>query len=212
MKLLGGLLWISTAMGQAQAPIGLVHGQLLERETAGMTGELSVRSTGNQVFRFVYDGKTYFEREKERISATGLRTGDQLEIVADQSPESSLRYARTVHVMEPQRPLRAAATSLGRFRAYRSPLEHIAPSGDLTFSGVVRRLNDAHLVLRMREGGEKILLLREDTRYVQEGSEVEWSTLHPNTRVFIRAGRNLDNELEAYQVVWGEILEPGISH
>ena len=32
--------------------------------------------------------------------------------------------------------------------------------------------------------------------------------LKPNTRVFVRAGRNLDDDLEVYQVIWGEILEP----
>ena len=34
------------------------------------------------------------------------------------------------------------------------------------------------------------------------------ASLHPNMRVFIRAGKNLDDEIEAYQVVWGEILTP----
>jgi hypothetical protein len=29
-----------------------------------------------------------------------------------------------------------------------------------------------------------------------------------NTRVFVRAGKSFDNEVEAYQVVWGEILQP----
>ena len=212
MRLLGGLLWISAAVAQTQAPAGLVHGILLERDSTGPAGELSIRTATNQVFRFVYDGKTYFEREKERITIGGLRVGDLLEIVADQSPESSLRYARTIHVMEPERPARATAASLGRFRAYRNPLEHIFPRGDLTFAGVVRRLTDERMILRTRVDGEKVILLREDTRYLEDGSQVEWSTLKPNTRVFIRAGRNLDNDLEAFQVVWGEILEPNSTH
>jgi hypothetical protein len=199
-------------LAQAPAPIGLVRGLLLERDSTGNAGELSIRTSNNQVFRFAYDAKTYFEREKERIAVGGLRPGDLLEIVADLSPESSLRYARTVHVMEPERPARARPASLGRFRAYRSPLEHIIPRGDLTFTGVVRRLTDDRMVLRTRLDGEKVILLREDTRYLADGSQVEWSTLQPNTRVFVRAGRSLDNDLEAYQVVWGEILEPNFTH
>ncbi len=212
MRLLWGLLGISAALAQTQAPIGLVHGQLLERDSAGASGELSVRTASNQVFRFVYDAKTYFERENERVPAAALRRGDQLEIVADQLPESALRYARTVHVQDADYRTRAAPVSLGRFRAYRSPLEHLYPRGDLTFAGVVRRLNDERLVLRTRTGGDQIILLRDDTRYLDSGSEVEWSTLKPNTRVFVRAGKNLDNDIEAYQVVWGEILEPDSTH
>ena len=29
-----------------------------------------------------------------------------------------------------------------------------------------------------------------------------------NARVFVRAGRNLDDRIEAYQVMWGDILVP----
>jgi hypothetical protein len=29
-----------------------------------------------------------------------------------------------------------------------------------------------------------------------------------NERVFVRGGRNLEDEIEAYQVVWGGILRP----
>jgi hypothetical protein len=32
-----------------------------------------------------------------------------------------------------------------------------------------------------------------------------------NARVFVRAGRNLDDNIEAYQVMWGDILRPGRS-
>jgi hypothetical protein len=37
---------------------------------------------------------------------------------------------------------------------------------------------------------------------------VEPADLKPNMRVFVRAGRNLYNEVEAYQVIWGTILMP----
>lgn len=210
VKLLVGLLWISAALAQTQAPIGLVRGQLLECDTAMAAGQFSIRDASNQVFRFAYDGKTYFEREKERSNAAGLRKGDLLEIVSDVSPESILRYARTVHVMEPERAPRPSTS--GRFRSYRSPIEPWLPMGNLTFSGIVRRLNDQRLVLRTRVGGEKIIRLRSDTRYLKDGSQVEFSTLQPNTRVFIRAGQNLDDDVEAYQVVWGQILDPNPSN
>ena len=30
----------------------------------------------------------------------------------------------------------------------------------------------------------------------------------PTTRVFVRAGKNLDDQVEAYQIIWGDIMEP----
>jgi hypothetical protein len=40
---------------------------------------------------------------------------------------------------------------------------------------------------------------------------VEAADLKPNTRVFIRAGKNFEDQVEAYQVIWGEILHPAQS-
>lgn len=62
------------------------------------------------------------------------------------------------------------------------------------------------MTLRTRADGEKVILLRSDTRYIQGGSEVEASELKVNTRVYIRAGHTLERQVEAYQVMWGEIL------
>jgi hypothetical protein len=64
------------------------------------------------------------------------------------------------------------------------------------------------LVLRTREDAEKIILLREDTRYLDSGVPVDYTKLSVNTRVFIRGGKNFENDLEAYQVIWGEIPGP----
>jgi hypothetical protein len=193
-------------MAQTQAPIGLLHGSLIECQASGASGELIIRTADNQVFRFAYDDKTYFEREREHSAPGRLERGDWLEIVADKSPGGALRYARTVHVIERQAPARLRPVA--RARAYRNPLDPLFPRGDLTFSGVVERLNGERLVLHTRADGEKTILLRQDTSFVAEGNPVDGSALEPNTRVFVRAGKNVDNQIEAYQVVWGEILEP----
>ena len=63
-------------------------------------------------------------------------------------------------------------------------------------------------VAAKHDDGEKTILLRQDTRYVSEGHLVEAAELSPETRVFVRAGKNSNGQIEAYQVVWGEILEP----
>jgi hypothetical protein len=203
---LGLLLVAIPLLAQQSAPIGLVHGSLLECDP-GSHGELTMRTADNQVFRFLFDSNTYFEREQQPASAARLEKGDWLEIVSDKSPKGPLRYARTVQVIERPAPghVRRRAALL---RAYRSAAEEIFPRGDLTFSGVVERLNAERMVLHTRGNGREWILLRPDTRYLENGQQVEASALEPNMRVFVRAGKNLDNQVEAYQVVWGQILEP----
>jgi hypothetical protein len=201
------LLAASAILAQAP-PLAIVRGNLLEWESRNGAGELSIRTAANQVFRFAFDAKTYFERESESTSISKLQKGDFVEIVSDKAPEISLRYARTIHVVDRQPPRRRAPESLGRYRAYRSIFDRITPLGDLTFSGIVARLDDGRMVLRTRTGGDKTIVLREDTRYLAGGLQVEPADLKPNMRVFVRGSKNIDDEVEAYQVVWGEILEP----
>jgi hypothetical protein len=189
---------------QAPAP-GLVRGTLIECEVEASGGEISVRTATHEVFRFTFDSRTYFEREKERTDPARLRSGEQVEVVADTSPGIRLRYARTVHVLDPPAPARPPAN---RARLIPNPIEQLAPRGTLTFSGIVFRINGERLVLRRREGGEQVFRLRADTRYLDSGGPVENSNLKANTRVYIRAGKDLYGEIEAYQIVWGEILQP----
>jgi len=80
-------------------------------------------------------------------------------------------------------------------------------TGNLTFAGVVSRLNSQRLILHTR-AGEETILIRQDTLYVDNGGTVNAADLQPNMRVFVRAGKNLYEQVEAYQVIWGSILEP----
>jgi hypothetical protein len=193
-------------IAQRPAPIGLVHGSLLACERNGGSGELTVRTENNQVFHFTFDDKSYFEREQELSTPGMLEKGDWLEIVVDRSSRSLLGYARTVHVME--RKTLAHSRLMSRTETYHSPLDSLFPRGDLTFSGVVEQLSAERLILRTRTQGEKTILLRQDTSYVADGDTVDSSALQPSLRVFVRAGTNLENQIEAYQVIWGEILKP----
>jgi hypothetical protein len=78
------------------------------------------------------------------------------------------------------------------------------PRGDRTVSGVIIGNNGRSIRIRTREG-EQTLLLRKDTRYLGDGAPQDAAALTVNTRVFVRAGRNLEGGIEAYQVAWGEI-------
>lgn len=184
----------------------LVRGVLLERDTQTPSGEFSVRAPDNQVYRYQFDRKTYVERDDQMIEVKRLEPGEKVEVVSDTVPGLILRYARTIHVLPEPAPARPS--SANRLRVYRPSVERNLPTGNLTYSGVVFRLSGERLVLHTREGGEQSLLLRKDTRYLENGEIVDAATLKPNTRVFVRAGKDLYDQVEAYQVIWGKILDP----
>ncbi len=204
---LAAALFTAACAASAAAPPGIVRGDLLECEVGQGSGELSIRTASHQVFRFTFDPKTYFERDKERIAAGQLRPGDLVEVVSDTLPGSLLGYARTVHVLD-RRPAARRPAARRRLPVWRSTLDSILPRGNLTFAGIVSRLDDGSMVLRTRRDGEQVILLREDTRFVDNGVEVAATELVLNLRVFVRASKNFENDLEAHQVVWGEILAP----
>jgi hypothetical protein len=201
---LGAILIVPVLAAQAPDP-GLVRGTLLECESTAGSGELSLRASTHEVFRFRFDSKTYFERDQGRIQAAGLETGELVEVVADRG--AGLRYARTVHVIDPPRPARPPLSS-GRLRLPRPVFESLAPRGTLTYAGVVHRVNTERLVLRTRDGADQTILLRQDTRFVEDGDVGDLRNLKPNMRVFIRAGKDLYGDVEAFQIVSGRILQP----
>lgn len=207
MRYLYGLMF-AWAAGAQQAPIGIVRGELVLWQAAAGAGRLDVRTREGRLYQCSFDRKTYFERDNEMVAPAAMTKGDRLEIVSDRNPGSDVCYARTVHIMDA-----AAVTRLGpggrpRLRSEPSPTEAFAPRGDLTFAGVVVRVERDVLTLKTRSDGDKTILLREDTRYIGDGQRVDQSGLKRNTRIFVRAGRNLDNDIEAYQVVWGAIVQP----
>ena len=189
----------------AQTP-PLVRGVVVTCEAHNGAGELVVRTRTDQVFRYQFDRKTYAERDDRMIEAGRLLPGEPVEVVSDQVPGMTLRYARTIHVIPPAPPPRPLTA--GRYRPYHSAEERALPLGNLTFSGVVYRLESGSFVLHTREDGDQTIRLRKDTRYLENGEIVDAATLRPNTRVFVRAGKDAYDKIEAYQVVWGKILEP----
>lgn len=186
------------------APPAFLRGDFVEMKGSDKKGEFGVRTAENHVYRCQFDDRTWFESNKLRINASALQAGDHLEVVSDRSKLSPGDcYARTVHVVEIVTPVRS------RLRPYQSVTEHIAPRGDLTYAGLVITINSSRMELRLRSQAEPMaLLLRPDTRYVQDGIQIKFGQLKPNMRVYVRAGRNLEEQVEAYQVSWGEILTP----
>jgi hypothetical protein len=210
MRAIGVVLlvaWMGGAQGHPVSPedAALVSGVLLECD-ARAAGEFSIRAADNRVLRYQFDHKTYVEREDHLIEPARLVAGEKVEVLSDSVPGYPLRYARTIHVIQPLPPPRPQ--SLGRLRAYDPKAEPAIRTGNITYSGVVFRLNNQRVILHTREVGDLSILLRKDTRYLADGQLVDADSLKPNMRVFVRAGKDLYNEVEAYQVIWGTILSP----
>jgi hypothetical protein len=202
-----GLCAAQTPPAAERAP-ALVRGVLLERDPQTAEGEFSVRRDDNRVFRYRFDRNTYVEREHDLIEVGRLHPGEKVEVVSDAIPGFVLRYARTVHVLEDPAPQpRLTEAGQGRYRAYRSVEDRVIPIGNLTYSGVVFRITPERLVIHTRDG-EQALAIGKDTRYVEDGELVPAGSLKLNTRVFVRAGKDLYDQVEAYQVMWGSILAP----
>jgi hypothetical protein len=195
---------VATAQTRNASP--LIRGVLIERDTHAGAGQFSVRAADDRVFRYRFDAKTYVERENRLIDVAQLAPGDKVEVLSDEGPASALRYARTIHVIQP--PAATRPLTRGRLRAYRGAVDHYEPLATLSFSGVIARLESDRLVLHTKSAGDQTIMLRPDTRFLENGEIVEGAALQPNMRVFVRGGRSLYGELEAYQVIWGEILAP----
>lgn len=190
------LLWLLPALLSAEeVPVGVVSGYISDVQPSSFL----LRTVANKEFRCGYDQRTWFEQSRIRVSPSAFQASDLVEIVADRRLiEGTPCYARTVRLAElaPKEPRRTRTP-------YRTVTEHIIPRGEFQWAGTVSELNEEKLVLRTRREGRKTLLLRPDTRFLEDGVVSERARLQPNTQISIYAGRSLSGELEVYQVIWG---------
>ena len=180
------LLLAASLHAQQAMPVGILHGSVVTWQD----GSLSVRLADGAVYDCSYDKHTLFQRNQWPIQASELAGGEPVEVVSDRWPATRACYLRMVSVVyaSPKSPRR------------RLPVADVwVPRGYLTYSGLVVKNEDSNITLKTRSG-PRTLRLRPDTRY----SEASQPLL--NKHVFVRAGRSLEGVLEAYQVMWGEIL------
>ncbi len=207
MRALAGLIVAAGLAGQALPPAGSVRGALLEWDDAG-AGVLMLRARDNRVYAFRFDAGTAVERDGLRAGISAMRKGDIVEVSPEGREREGIPRVASIRVLSSR-----ALPPPARFPRYRprrpaSALDELFPRGNLAFAGLVESVTPEGLVLRTRNHGETQILLRPDTRYVRDGVQVEGSQLGINVRVYVRAGRNLDDDIEAYSVMWGEILKP----
>src|SRR5579864_3250681 len=201
------LLMTGVAWTQENAPAGFLKGDLLSWAGTPRSGQFIFQSAGNRIYSCSYDEKTYIERQSRLITIAGTEKGDRLEVVSDYKRDSVVCYARLVHVLDTQGNYVMPGVR-PRTKAAGRAVEPFGPRGNMTLSGLVMGVKSNDLTLKSRSGEYETIQLRPDTRYSTEGQTAEASSLRVNTLVFVRCGRNLDNQVEAYQVVWGEILRP----
>ncbi len=175
-------------------PRGLFRGTLERIDGNALQGRLIARSADGTESSCAYDFKTYMEADREKTSATRLRVGDPIVVVADYRVGTRTCYARTLHVVPPPSPPSRRAVPV----VHRAPV--IRLHGDREVSGRVTELDPAGVTVRTKDDGDVRLALRPDTAYLGDGA------LSVNLYVSIRAGRNLQGILEAYQVSWAELL------
>ena len=169
MRMIGVLLLFPEWAGAAN-PAELTAGA---RHRAGVRcashrREVSIRAADNEVLRYQFDSQDLRRarrpadrgiaprtRRKSR-SALGPPAGIPAALCANDSRDSACAAA-------------AAARRQGRYRAYNPATEPVLPSGNVTYSGVVSRLNGERVVLHTREAGDLSILLRKDTRFLEDG-------------------------------------------
>jgi hypothetical protein len=198
-----GLLWIlftgaASARLAAQMPLGIIEGHLVDRNLTHVALDLE----GARRVSCAVDGRTFVDRERQRLSLNDLKIGDFLEIVTERHGLAKGCFARMIHIANHQRRF-AGRHGVGEVAR---ATETISPRGNVEVTGVVRDLQPGSLEVKTRQDGAIRLRLRRDTAFVRDGVGVDRSALGSSQRVSIRAGYALDGELEAYQVVWGSIL------
>jgi hypothetical protein len=201
------ILWAATATAQENAPPGFLRGDLQGWIGTSRSGQFTFRAAADRLYSCSFDEKTYFERDQQRITLAVAGKGDHLELLSDRRLGSTSCYARIVHILDPPPSYMVPGVRPHPEAAPRRTASFL-PHGNLSLSGVVARLTADSLILRTRSGNLQVILLRPDTRYMTEGQTAGPASLPANTIVYIRGGRDLNDQIEAYQVIWGEILQP----
>ncbi|MEZ5356039.1 MAG: hypothetical protein R2762_25675 [Bryobacteraceae bacterium] len=183
-----------------------VKGELVQWKIQGLAGVLALRTEEPGLLRCRVLAGSRLMRAGIRIHPHGVRLGDTVEVLGYFSGASCTVVELHIRPFQGERKM-----VNGKFRSPlypRSYLDALWARGLLTFSGTVGRMNDGRMVIRTRRRGERSFALRDDTVFQNEGRQVERDTLESFTRVFVRASRTADGDLEAYQVMWGQILRP----
>jgi hypothetical protein len=186
-------------LSQQVLPVGVTRGNLVAWQGSPSAGSVTVRRPDGEVYGCLFDAHTLFQRDQWPIHVDALQSGETVEVVSDRKLGSTDCYARMLSVVY--------AAALPVRRGAPRPVALLpALRGYLTFSGLVLRATASAMTIRARDG-DRTVLLRRDTRYSEDGLRLEDPGTLVNRHVFVRGGRTVSGEPEAYQVMWGHIFE-----
>lgn len=149
--------------------------------------------------------RTYFEREHKRTSIRTLEDGQPLEVLSEPGPGTRQCTALIVRI------LTETTLQSARYQSRASSriaTETFAPRGNLIFTGVIVQSDDKSFIVRTREGSRHLIQIRKDTSFLAAGDPSTLVQMPFNKPVQVRAGKTFDNDIEAFSVVWGQILQP----
>jgi hypothetical protein len=161
----------------SDAPVAVISGEVVALSRFETSGRLEVRTSVGNRLYCDFDRQTDFERERLRVSPRSIAPGDHVEMFVDRAP--GVCRARTVEL-----------SSLPR-----------GPEALFQFGGLVMRVENSIMTVQTRAGDVRAILVP-GTQFIG----LQPQDL-PNRHVFVRAGRNENGDLEAYQIVWGEIVQ-----
>ncbi|MFN7920956.1 MAG: hypothetical protein U0Q16_12715 [Bryobacteraceae bacterium] len=189
-------------------PLRIMKGYIADWKIQGLAGDLALRTESRELVRCSVLSTSHLMRAGLRIHPHGVRIGDWVEMIGKFDPSGAC-HLQTLYVRALEAPVRRPHEIPQAVPAYaRGYLSGLFMRGTLTFTGIVNRMEDGRLFLYTRNMGPRSFAVRRDTVFTGSGRSVDPDQLEPYTRVFVRASRTYDGDLEAYYVIWGDILTP----
>lgn len=189
-----GVVVLLFTLGAASQPVEQ-RCEVVERANVAGGSDLLFRDRNFRLYRCFGD--------LDSLQQPNLRPGD----VVDWSPgfdgSGRCRIATLRFVGRAFDPARSP-----RLRLDLNPLNPLIRRGNVLYGGVIAYVDGKQLEVRTARGERIRAALRDDTHYFQDGLLSRLDELVLNQVVSIRAGRNLEGQLEAYYVMWGDILRP----
>jgi hypothetical protein len=202
-------LLAATLLAQQPLPMGITRASLVGWQGSSSSGSLLVRRADGELYGCLFDRHTLFQRNELAVRVDTFRPEEPVEVVSDRPPDSSGCYARMLSIV---------ANAPGVSPRHRTPeaaartepaAKVLVRRGYLTLAGRVLRIRAPEMTIRTHDG-DRAVRLREDTRYSHDGVRLDSPDAPAalmNRHVFLRGGRTLSGDWEAYQVMWGEIFE-----
>ncbi|MBL8178782.1 MAG: hypothetical protein JNK48_29175 [Bryobacterales bacterium] len=197
-------LSMQSVPAQDRGPAPLARGVWQEWVGSESHGTFLFKTLDEQAHRCAFTSKTYFEREHKRTWVSRIESGQQVEVLSERIPDGSRCRALIVRVLTPK----ALESPRYKWRTWQSAAEIVAPRGNLVLTGIVLEHDEYSLRLRTRDGKRHLISLRADTRFSHAGADSARAALPSHHPIQVRVSKTYDNKMEAFSVVWGEILRP----